>query len=599
MAEFDERPTVDVIKPIFEHYSDVWAATKANCIEADQYIGGNYPLWRPGIERPQLRSARGYSIVEGAANALVANKPVISRAPMSQKDESEVSSTEKARNDRIERFLSAVFDSAMLSEHLSPFRTLAWYLMAYGYGVAIGPTVELSEEPEEPEKGDYASEAEFKVAQRRYKGEVAQWNPFKIRSANPTEVLFEPFQKQSRFSLHIKHMKKGDLSDIASKMGGNYDHGGERFKQTTVVEYFCKKYHAMFTTNEGSKTVSEAVFIHDNDFGIVPHVGAFAGFGYLPVSSDQGNPSFMAMSIIKPVFEILQAISRAITSIQNAVLAAGFPRPGTAKPVEEAEEEYNAEKWLTGESADFWWMRVPDLPNYIFQQLAILLDDLESATFSRALTGLRQEGVSTVGQQMQLSSAALRKFQNPARQMDYVASVIAQNVLRAVDVLDKTITVRGQSISPEDIQGYYGVDVTFKLLDPLLQLQQRQVAMREVEMGLSYDEQYWETAGYQDATRMRMGTNMQMVRRDPKWQELLMGIIASNQEIQEFLGVEAGRAPGGLVDTQGMPLAAQQPPQQPPPPQANGNIPTPYGPATPNPGRIPLLNAAPPEEIFP
>ena len=533
--------------------------------------------------------AWGYAIVAHAADALVANKPTISRMPRSQKEESEVPEEEKARNNRVERFLDAVFQSAMLDEHVSPFRTLAWYMMGYGYGVGVGPTVDTSGEPEEPDRKDYDTEKEFERAKRANRAALASWNPFRIHAPNPTEVLFEPFNKQTRFAIQIKSMLRHELAEIAERMGGSYDPEDKLFEPIVVAEYFSQKFHSMYTTDAGAEAVLEAVFIKDNPLGLVPYVGAFAGFGYMPVESKQGNPSFLAVSILKPVFEILLAISRAMTAIQNAVLAAGFPRPGTSLPVEQVQEQYESEKWLEGQESDLWWMKVPDLPRYIFQQLQILLDDLEAATFSSAISGIRQAGVSTVGQQMQLSTAALRKFMNPAKQLDYVASVIAQNILRAVEVLDRTITVRGQSISPEDIQGYYGVDVTFKLLDPLLQLQQRQVAMREVELGLSFDEMYWDTAGYQDATRMRLGTNKQLVRRDPRWQQILVDIIAGSHEIQEFLGVEA-RANGGrgnLVDTRGNPLSS-----------GNGGIPTPVSQDTASPGNIPLLNSMNPEEAI-
>lgn len=586
MPAFEENPTLDYMTPLLRHYVNLWSATKVEAMEADRYISASYPLWKRGIDRPQMHTSRGYSIVSHAADALVANQPTFKRVPRSRKDESKVDEVGKARNDRVERFLDAVFQTSMLEEHVSPFRTLAWYMMAYGYGVVTGPTWDDSDEPKEPERKKGQTDTEFDRAKRGYKAALSNWSPFKMHAPNPTEVLYEPFRKQSRFSIQIKHMLRTELVDIAQAMGGSFDPEGKPYEDIVTVEYFAQKFHSMYVADAGAQSVSKVVFIKENYFSVVPSVGAFAGFGYMPVASNQGNPSFLAVSILKPVFEILLSISRAMTATQNAVLAAGFLRPGTRKPVEEAEEELTGEKLLTGEEGDFWWMAVPNLPQYIFQQLAILLDDLEAATFSGGISGIRQAGVSTVGQQMQLSTAALRKFMNPARQMDYVASVMAQNMLRAIEVMDRTITVRGQTITPDDIDGYTGMDVTWKLLDPLLQLQQRQTAMREVELNLLPDEEYWDQVGYQDATRMRLGTNRQMVRRDPFFQQMLVKIVASSLDIQEFLGVEAraNGGQGGLVDTRGNPLGG------------NGSIPRPENQETPGLGQIPLLNAMNPED---
>ena len=588
MSAFDDNPTLEYIGPLLKHYTDLWGQTKIEAMDADRYIGGTYSLWKPGIDRPQMHTSRGYSIVSHAADALVANQPSFKRIPRSGKDKSEVSETEKAENDRVERFLDAVFQTSMLEEHVSPFRTLAWYMMGYGYGVVMGPTWDDSDEPKEPERQKGQADKEFERAQRGFKAAQANWNPFKMHAPNPTEVLFEPFRKQSRFSIQIKTMLRWEVSEVAKAMGGSFNPEGNPYEPVVTAEYFSQKFHSMYITDTGAQNVTELVFIKENHFSLVPHASAFAGFGYMPVVSNQGNPSFLAVSILKPVFAILLALSRAMTAIQNAVLAAGFPLPGTSQPVEQVQEQVEGEKWLTGEESQFWWMAVPNLPQYIFQQIAILLDDLESATFSSAISGIRQAGVSTVGQQMQLSTAALRKFMNPARQMDYVASVQAQNVLRAVEVMDRTITVRGQTISPDDIQGYTGMDVTWKLLDPLLQLQIRQTAMREVELNLLPDEEYWDQVGYQDATRMRLGTNKQLVRRDPRFQQILVDIVASSLDIQQFLGVEAraNNGRGGLVDTRGNPLST------------NGNIPTPENPETPGLGNIPLLNSLNPEDAM-
>ena len=54
MSVFEDRPTLDYIGPLLKHYTDLWSDTRGSAMEADRYIAGNYPLWKPGVMQSSL-----------------------------------------------------------------------------------------------------------------------------------------------------------------------------------------------------------------------------------------------------------------------------------------------------------------------------------------------------------------------------------------------------------------------------------------------------------------------------------------------------------------------------------------------------------------
>ncbi len=100
--------------------------------------------------------------------------------------------------------------------------------------------------------------------------------------------------------------------------------------------------------------------------------------------------------------------------------------------------------------------------------------DIELGTYSLSLAGLRQEGVSTVGQQAILSESAMRRFQVLHKQMNYMASVTGKYILNLMDVGmadDDEVIVNGRSLIPAHLDHSYDVDVTFEMVDQVLQMQ--------------------------------------------------------------------------------------------------------------------------------
>jgi hypothetical protein len=73
-----------------------------------------------------------------------------------------------------------------------------------------------------------------------------------------------------------------------------------------------------------------------------------------------------------------------------------------------------------------------------------------------------------------------------------MATVVAQNILRLVDRYGEAIRVGDEVLDPKTINHDYNILAEFQTLDPILQLQEREVGMREVQMNIKSRESYRE-----------------------------------------------------------------------------------------------------------
>ena len=144
-------------------------------------------------------------------------------------------------------------------------------------------------------------------------------------------------------------------------------------------------------------------------------------------------------------------------------------------------------------------------------------DDIEQGSYPKPLGGYREPGVVTVGQQQILTNTGNRKFAGPTRQMEHIATITTSRILRLVELLEEPIGVGGQMVKPADIHNTYAVRTTFENLDPALDLQRRELGLREYQLGLKSDETYWEIdARLENIAQERERLDNQLVRGHPE-----------------------------------------------------------------------------------
>ncbi len=131
--------------------------------------------------------------------------------------------------------------------------------------------------------------------------------------------------------------------------------------------------------------------------------------------------------------------------------------------------------------------------------VATLLVSLSSAlvqvlalSYSRSAAGSRAQGVSTVGQQAILSTAVAKKFVAVSMQLNMLATDLVQHILKLVDRLGEDISIGGKTLKVAQIHNDYSAQARFELMDPIIQLQRREVGLREVQMKIKSPETYRE-----------------------------------------------------------------------------------------------------------
>jgi hypothetical protein len=102
--------------------------------------------------------------------------------------------------------------------------------------------------------------------------------------------------------------------------------------------------------------------------------------------------------------------------------------------------------------------------------------------------------------------------------------------------MDLDMYVRGFDVSPTEIERDYSVRISFELVDPVLQLQQREMGLREVQAGVKSRETYWNAdARLEDASGERKRLLEDFVRSDPMVQKVLAQEVAREIGLLELL----------------------------------------------------------------
>ena len=192
-----------------------------------------------------------------------------------------------------------------------------------------------------------------------------------------------------------------------------------------------------------------------------------------------------------------------------------------------------------------WTIKAPQLPRWL-ETLGVVLDkDIEEGTFTRSLGGVRDVGVSTVGQQAILNVAGQRKFVPINTQMQHLGTKSLEHILQWIDILNLNLTVEGHNIKRSMIGGDYSGRVTFHVVDPVLQLQERQQALTEWQAGARGLESLWSVMGLEDAAGERQRMAQDQVYAHPTINEEMVKIEAQRLGLLKLLlGQQNGQTPG-------------------------------------------------------
>lgn len=561
-----ERPTEKHINALHGYLRDLWADAHAQWRKVDSFYNRSFVVWPQDVDetRPKWRPSKATHIIDHAVDTHLAFEPRVHRPPAGEGER------HQQRADRIEPWLQACFLEASLMEPTHPWKQVGKHLLLYGYTVVEAPKAFLRDRPEdEVQQSVEESAGEHEVRKAVMEYERRMWNPIRIRAPHPARVLMDPTDKQPKEAIQIIRRTNEDLHQItrSKKKAGRkadifqYDKGP--YELVTTAEYWSRWWHAILLVSD-EYSDGELLVVEPNTWLYLPYAHAFSGFGQEPTDIEKINPVYMAVGMLDPIMDSLTRQAQEVSAKHNALIEAAFTSMGTTRDAAEvANIKAKGGIYEGMQQQDIWYAAFPNLPQWLFQVGNETLQDIEAGSFSLALAGIRQEGVTTVGQQAILSTAANRKFIGPAQQVDHLATIVASNVLRLVDVLGDTITIRGEKISPDDIEHDYSVQVTFEVVDPVLQLQKQQLGLQEYQQGLKSKTRYWsEDARLENISEERRNMVKDLAYQDPRLIKVLVDALLKGQGLEDILkdfeqqGLVPQNGARKLVDQFGQPLAA-------------------------------------------
>ena len=555
---FEDEPDANVIDQYRSHLKEVWTNAHRKWEQYDSYYFRTYSVWeeaeahtRPGWLKP----ARPTSVVDNAVDHQLASEPTPHRNPARQSEES------RNNADRVEEGLKAILDEASLLEPALTWKQQGKNLVHLGYSIhelGLDSNV-LQRRTEEPPRGD-DSEEDYRANMRLFEHYRRTAMPFRTRSPHPARILLDPWEKKPRIAIRHARRFSQDLHEltVARKNRGRQAdvwevRNNRPFELILTDEYWTECWHAMMVsgyvagTGREYNNMKRLLFVEKNTWGFVPYSHAYAGFGQEPTNSDRIDPANLAVGILDPVISDIRAQAQAVSGRHNALMDASFNPIGTRMGADELRDQLDQGDIIEmSDRSDVWRMDIPQLPRWMFQTEEWLSRDIEEGTFSRALAGVREQGVSTVGQQAILSTAAGRKFVAVSRQLEHLASVASSQILQLIDLLDLNLTIKGKIIRPSYIESDYSVNISFDLVDPVLQLQQRQLGLQEVQAGLKSMETYWAAdARLEDASGERKRLLMDWVRKNPMIHQALAMEVAKEEGIESLVERALSMAQGG------------------------------------------------------
>jgi len=559
MADLKERPDVETIIRFRSKMGELWANAHNEFRDNDSYYQRKFKVWNDNYQgRPVFHDSTATHIVNHAVDTLMSFSPKIHREPMGDTEQHKQDAT------NLENALKAIMDDSAKRETAPTWKLMAHYLILHGYSVLEGPIlVGLNDRPDEPVQSDFDTEEEYEGARAIYRANRRTFNPVRIRVPHPSTVLINPNEKIPTMAIKASKMTAQDLHEqsVTKKRKqrrkyseifdmGNHDPWDEVETWDYWTPYWHVKLLASSSANYGSPSSRAAtpIWMERNTWGFVPFVHAFSGFG-IDIMETGGDPANLAQGILTPNKETIRKRTQELSAFHQILLRFAFAPMGTSRDPMTLAQAIANEGILEGDPQDFWVMNTPDVPNWALQLRGQTDNTLEMGTYSSALAGVRQAGVTTVGQQAILNTAGMRTFSAPAMQREHMASIIGSRILQLVDSVSELsggIGANGKTLNRSLISSVYDVDVRFPHADPVMEMQSRQQALTEFQAGLIDPMTFYEIAGYENGTEIKKRLIEEIVRNLPSIREQMetlaaqeLGLVneANQTQVTEEIGM--------------------------------------------------------------
>lgn len=501
----------------------LWSEAVTQWRAADAAYYRTTELWPEGTlqaGKPEYHPSTATSVIDHAADTQMAFEPRFHREPKSE------SKDDREEANAIEVAMAAIFEDAGLKEPALPWKKGGRFLIHLGRGVYEAPMWDASERPSKPVRRQSESDEEFTARNAQHTNALRHWNPIRIRPIHPARVAMDPLEKQPSLVIKKEKMYNRRVWELSQAKKNRklweeflWD-GKDPFAVKTIMHRWTPLWHVVKIADAGEAEQSSAkgqmLWAEKNTWGFVPYQHAFAGFGMEPTEADDMNPKYEAVGLLHPILESLKVQAQGRTAQHHIHMEAAYAPMGTERDPQEVAEQMENSDILQGQEEEYWRLKVHELPRWMYQENSVVDDDIQIGSYVRDLAGRRQEGVVTVGQQAILANASQRKFAGPNKQLEEMASLIAQKVMQLIVTTKKSIGARGKVLTPKMIGNDFNMRVTFEVLDPVLDLQRREVGMRELDRDIIDKQTYREVHGrYPDGAKIEKRLLVQAIKEHP------------------------------------------------------------------------------------
>ena len=529
MPDYSQKPDSAFVDSAVAYYEDLWRETHDKWRELDSFYNRDFQVWNntadsERLRRPNYRPSKPTNIINHAADTQMAFTPTVHRGPVG------TSKTRETDADSLEPALASILIDSAMKETDHPWKVAGKYLVHYGYAVFEGPFLEMPK--------SYVHDRDC--------------NPIRIRVPNPARVLLDPTEREPSFVVKKSMMPAYRVYELSlekkrtrkSAVEFNLDDYAEDvWQEVEIVECWSDKWHSVKAADQGM------IYVERNTLGFVPFTQAFAGFGMSPVDMESSGPASLAQGMLEPIIDAIRLQAQARTAKHQILMDNAFAPLVTTQDPQEIAAQMAQGDVLQGDPNDFRVLPMQQVQQWMFQIDREYEEDMEEGTFNRALSGHREPGVTTVGQQAILSGSARQKFNLPSLQLEYCASIIASRILQLVNTVDRlegAIGAAGHVLKKAWIKNNYNAKVVFEVLDPVLDLQRRQLGLQEVSMNLKDYETYWEEdAHVTNVSERWKRLDRQAVRTNPQVAAKFAQLAAEEIGIDDMFDPTEGEQAGG------------------------------------------------------
>ena len=551
MIDREEAPTREQIDEENFFLTNLWAKAHSKWRTRDSFYHRTYGVWPAEYEdRATFRPSTPTNVVDHAIDTQMSFDPRVSREP--------VGTGEQHKNDadEVEVTVKAILDDAALQEPVLPWEQAGRHMIHYGYSVEQLSLYQLGHRPHEPERENGEDEEAFKGRQLVYRADQKFWNPVRIMAPHPARVLMDPLQKQPLSAIHHYNMTARDLHKMSLSKKRSFitsdvfDMKGR--KEWDIIELMAHWTPEWLTVKIGSSPEKrgEIIWQQPNTWGFVPFVHGFSGWGMEPVDLNDVDPSYLAKGILESIMDSVRAEAQNLSAQHTIVIESAYTPPWAINPERYAEALNSGEIYEGDGRLETGQLPTKDVPQWLFRSGEGIHLDIQRNFPSDVLGGMRQSGVSTVGQQALLSNAGNRKFMSPSTQLAQMATVTTQRMLRLVNTVSELsdgIGASGKYLTRKILHGSHYATVKFEAVDPAIELQRQQMALSMFQVGVIDLETMWKMARFENTQEIKDGLLRDAARKMPSVHAQLVAAAAAEefgpeiaQTLEEGMLQEAG-----------------------------------------------------------